>query len=832
MVWLGGRSIAVGVPKKEHAVWVVWQEGTRGGSGVRRLITLTSAPTPSGQAAEQARACRPAGPPGALRPEVDMLRCWIAVMTPPAAYALATIAIAIPAAHVTAMADDQAASVVTWAAPAGEPPSPDFQVWAAGRQVDTYTARVLDAPFDKGYDHGGPYSFASFDMSGRVQVRITSKRPLTNAVILPASYGIKPTLLDEHTLTFTLDRPRKISIEPDGKKGPLLLFANPLETDAPRADDPNVIYFGPGVHKPERITLTSNQTLYLAGGAVVKAEVLAEGQNIRIAGRGILDGSDWAWLKGPLRNLITIRNSSEVEVSGITLRGSPHWTLVLNNSRRIAVRNLKICNARVQNDDGINPCNSQDILITDCFIRTDDDCVAMKGLDLNAPNNNVERITVEDSTLWCDRARVFLLGHESRARFMRNITLRNLDIIHFSMTAFLLEPGEDMHLEDVAVENVRVHGEGQRELIRLKPTVNQYMRNKVPGFIRNVSFSNISVEGRPGSYLVQLEGASADSLDVVRQRKPHVTGADLLGVAVGVEKADLRRELAHKGHQLDARTDELGERLIVHRHHEVVDPALLLQVLLERRHHGAQERAVALMIHIHRRQHGTLRAVRVVELDPRRDQRDAAPVIEHAAMNVEDRQIPAHEDPLGIVAQERFGRPVEQGEVEAISIAVADHPHRMNIRPAQHAMKQRQREHVLAMLDHVAGDGVEHGPVLIVPRLAAQLVAQAAPAAAGVVEQPLEDLEAALGGDDSAVDLHDQRQRCCGAIRVNGDQAPVCSRRRAFRHAHDNPHRLCLTGRQGHRLVGHHGIRKPRREFRRQLGRGGHSRRAGDRYEA
>ena len=91
-----------------------------------------------------------------------------------------------------------------------------------------------------------------------------------------------------------------------------------------------------------------------------------------------------------------------------------------------------------QNDDGINPCNSQDVRITDCFIRSDDDCVALKGLSLNSPNNNVERITVEKCTLWCDRARIFLLGHESRAAFMRNVTLRNLDIIHFSMTRILV----------------------------------------------------------------------------------------------------------------------------------------------------------------------------------------------------------------------------------------------------------------------------------------------------------------------------------------------------------------------------------------------------------
>ena len=402
------------------------------------------------------------------------------------------------------------AKIVTYPVPAGELSSSDYQVQVADRKIDTYMARVLDPPFAGKYDHGGPYSFANFDMSGSAVVRITSKRSLRNVVIRPQSYGIKPTLVNDHTLTFTLDRPLKFSVEPDGKKNPLLLFANPIEKDAPKAGDENVVYFGPGVHKPEKIVLGSNQTLYLVGGAVVKAEVLVKGANIRICGRGILDGSDWQWRKGPVGNLIAIRNSTDVEINDITLRGSSHWTIVPRNSKRVTVRNVKLCNSRVQNDDGINPCNSQDVLITDCFIRSDDDCIALKGLDFRGENSNVERITVENSTLWCDRARIFLLGHESRAEFMRNITIRNLDIIHFTMTPFLLEPGEDMRLEDITIEDIRMHGEGQREFIRLRPVVNQYMRKKVPGFIRNVRFKNITLDGQPGDYLVQIQGADAE----------------------------------------------------------------------------------------------------------------------------------------------------------------------------------------------------------------------------------------------------------------------------------------------------------------------------------
>ena len=400
-------------------------------------------------------------------------------------------------------------AVLTWPAPTGEPLATDYQVSADGQTVPVYGARVLDPPFaSKEWDFGGPYSFASFETSGRVTLRITSLRTLRHSIVRPAAPGVQLRVEDDHTLTLTLDGPRQISLEPDGKRGPLLIFANPPEVNPPQPGDAGVIFFGAGVHKPGRIDVTNGQTLYLAGGAVVKGGIEARGKDIRILGRGILDGSDWAWTKGPTSATIAIRGTN-VLVEGITIRGSPGWTIVPRGSQHVTIRNVKLCNSRVQNDDGINPCNSQDVLITGCFIRSDDDCVALKGLDPSLPNANVERITVENCILWCDRARVFLLGHESRAPFMRDITLRNLDIIHFTMTPFLLEPGEEMRLENVTVENVRLHGEGQRELIRLKPVVNQYMKTKVPGSIRDIRFKNVSLTGQPGDYRVQLAGADA-----------------------------------------------------------------------------------------------------------------------------------------------------------------------------------------------------------------------------------------------------------------------------------------------------------------------------------
>ncbi len=410
----------------------------------------------------------------------------------------------------TGLSHAETPAVVTAPAPAGEPLPTDYEVSAMGRNVAVYGARVLDPPFaNKGMDYGGPYSFANFDMTGKVTVRITSKRSLNQAVVRPSTAVAKVVHEDDHTLVLTFDKPAKVSVEPDGKKGPLLLFANPMEENKPATNAPGVVYFGPGIHKPTRIELTNDQTLYIAAGAVVKGAVIAHGNNIRITGRGILDGSDWEWTKGPNGNLVDIRGTN-VEVSGITMRGAYGWTIVPRDSSHVVVRDVKLCGSRVQNDDGIDPCNSQDVLVSNCFFRTDDDCVALKGLEKTGPNSNVEQITVENSVLWCDRARIFLLGHESRAAFMRQIEIRNVDIIHFTMTCFLFEPGEDMHLEQVRVQDVRLHGEGQHEFIRLKPTINQYMRTQTPGFVSNVVFKNVSISGGSGDYLVQLEGATPE----------------------------------------------------------------------------------------------------------------------------------------------------------------------------------------------------------------------------------------------------------------------------------------------------------------------------------
>ena len=395
-----------------------------------------------------------------------------------------------------------------------EPDSPDYDVWLNDVKAIVYTARTQDPPWDKTLlYHGGTYSFTSLDVTGPIAVKIKSKivgngyrKDFSNLVIRPENVKLKNFVNKDNEISFIVDKPIKLSIEPDGKIGPLLLFADPVDDYVPNKNDKSLIYFGPGIHRPDSmlVRVHDNQTLYLAEGAIVKAGVIVQGNNAKVCGRGILCGNDFIWGKGA-KNMILVRGNNVV-VKDVIVRGAASWTIPIRNCSNVVVDNVKLLGGRAQNDDGINPVNASDIIITNCFIRSDDDCIAIKGMQ-NPPNNKtVERITIENTILWCDKAKTILLGHESRAEYMRDITFRNIEIFHIGHHFCVLEPGEEMRLENVLFENIRINANGQKDLISIRPVINQYMRTKLPGYVKNINFKNINVTGPAGQYRIWLAG--------------------------------------------------------------------------------------------------------------------------------------------------------------------------------------------------------------------------------------------------------------------------------------------------------------------------------------
>lgn len=363
-------------------------------------------------------------------------------------------------------------------------------------------------------DPGGNYGFLSFDWTAPATLVVTTSavfaRDLSRTVVRPASAPVEIVSCSHDRVVLLVARPCKFSLEPDEYERPLFVFADPPERNVPDLSSPKVKHFGPGIHRVpgDVVKLGSGETLHLARGAVLQAAVYGTGEDIRVCGRGILDGGRWVPKKGPRYAFLHFRHAKRVTVEDVTIRGSYHWTIFPEACDAFTLRNVKVCGGRCSNDDGIDPSNARDVTIEDCFFRTQDDCIAVKGLKRD--HGSCERYRVRRCVFWSSFGRVCLLGHESRAPCMRDFVLEDSDVLHYVRPVFLLEPGDDMPISDVRFSDVRVHMDdhGRSEAtVRVQPVSNAY--TKGPGSIRDVSFERIAFEGCPLPVRFLVRGVDA-----------------------------------------------------------------------------------------------------------------------------------------------------------------------------------------------------------------------------------------------------------------------------------------------------------------------------------
>ncbi len=378
------------------------------------------------------------------------------------------------------------AAVQLYPAPEGVLPAPDFEVRINGKP-----AFVHDSPV-------GP--FLHFSMSGPVEVTVKARSrvlygtaqeyeawgrrykpepvalPLGVVAIRPLSARVVPVVSGD-TIRFQVPRPLNLSIEFGGNlTRPLFLFAAPDEQGAPRPDAPNVRYFAPGkVYDVGRLRLASGETIYIAGGAVVRGTILADGaEGARILGRGVLDGSDETKAEGAM---IELRRCRDVRVEGIVILNNRGWTVIPRHSSNVTFDNIKMI-AWNNNSDGIDIVGSKDVTIRSSFFRNNDDCIPIKaaaeGSDAAPPppesrgpsKYDVENVLVSECVFWkAQGGNAFEIGFELRTNSIRKVVLRNSDIIHVEGgAAFSIHNGDWADVSEIEFENIRVE-DAQDELI-------------------------------------------------------------------------------------------------------------------------------------------------------------------------------------------------------------------------------------------------------------------------------------------------------------------------------------------------------------------------------
>jgi hypothetical protein len=357
-----------------------------------------------------------------------------------------------------------------------------------------YNVKVdMDKPQDASmvyFDHSGPVEVAVRKNNGQVQ----------SVQVRPSANGIQ-TNLQGNTVFFTLPKPSKVSVEFNGDKlHNLHVFSNPIETNKPDPKDSNVIYFGPGVHQPKDLpgdsfTIPSGKTVYIAGGAVVKAKLICDRvSNVRITGRGIL--------LQPQRG-VEIKHSKNITVEGIIVLNPKHYTIYGGQSKNLTIRNLKSFSAQGWSD-GIDLMSCSDVVIDDVFMRNSDDCIAIYGhrWDFYGDARNYK---VSDCILWADIAHPINIGlhgnTEGTGEVIENLLFQNIDILEQDeddpdyQGCLAISDGDLNLIRNIRFEDIRIEDFQEGQLFNLR-VVNNPKYNTGPGRgIENIHFNNISYTG-------------------------------------------------------------------------------------------------------------------------------------------------------------------------------------------------------------------------------------------------------------------------------------------------------------------------------------------------
>jgi hypothetical protein len=403
--------------------------------------------------------------------------------------------------------------VKIYPAPKGIELSNAFVVKVEGQQVPVYKTKIPPAGPIPRLNHSrsefGFASIASFDMNESVTVTVDYPKTVESVKILPTSYGISPQV-EGNTITFNVEKPGQLTLEVNGDwHESLHIFANPFEENIPKPDDPNVVYFGPGIHELTSLKVGDNTTVYIAGGAYIRCEMedeekevelrgqkrnppsfLLEGKNITLRGRGIIDQSNIP--RTARRYTVFAHHSDNIKIEGITIFDPSHWTMPIQSSDNIHVDNIKIIGWR-GNSDGVDISNSRDALVENCFMRTLDDAVVIKSFE---GRGEVKNIHTRKCVVWNELAHALSIGAEIREN-VSNVLFEDCDVIHDvgRETVLRVYHCDDAVISDVTFENIRI--EEARRLISCWIGKTRWTETEERGHVKNVVFRNITATSAP-----------------------------------------------------------------------------------------------------------------------------------------------------------------------------------------------------------------------------------------------------------------------------------------------------------------------------------------------
>ena len=344
-------------------------------------------------------------------------------------------------------------------------------------------------------------------------LRITTLAPYAHVQLLPRSPGSLRKAVDG-SLRITL-RPQEIkTLKFDRDPGFCLhLISRPPRLAKSPASNPRLLRFRPGVHAVPGgvLRLESGQTLHLDPGAVLRARLECKGvENVTIRGLGIIDllpncPRDPSDEQAPKEQALSIKNSRNIRVEGLTFRNPSHYGILLGQSRDVHISNVSIF-THCKWGDGIDSMSCSDLRVEHSFIRTSDDCLAVYA-DRWAFKGNVRRHHYHHCTLWADVAHPVMIGVHGKQtspgrvledlRFEHMTVLRHCEPHPMYQGCLAINPGDLNTVRNVHFSSIRIEDPEAPRLLDLRVLFNPDF-NPVPGkAIEKIRFHNLDFRGNP-----------------------------------------------------------------------------------------------------------------------------------------------------------------------------------------------------------------------------------------------------------------------------------------------------------------------------------------------
>ena len=209
---------------------------------------------------------------------------------------------------------------------------------------------------------------------------------------------------------------------------------------------------------PERTSATANQrSLLLADKA----------DGLTIEGEGEIDGQcklvKMSGKESERPSLIRIFSSRDVTVRDITLRNPRMWTQVYSECSNLLLDHVTvIAPPDCPNLDGMDICDSHDVVIRNCDVFSEDDCICLK----THGKEGLQNILVENNRMLSYHANGIKLGTATVGP-VSHLVITNNTVTYARFGGLCIESVDGSAVSDVLVNKLDLYRTSQPVFIRL-----------------------------------------------------------------------------------------------------------------------------------------------------------------------------------------------------------------------------------------------------------------------------------------------------------------------------------------------------------------------------